>query len=160
MRKLLGLWVRKGLTASIGLRAQNLMLAQSFELPETLDLALSLISDEGMEPYLRPYALMAVAKFGKKEHLATLARLLDDESLCGEYDLEEEGETVTCQCRDAALAAMICLTGQSLADYGFEGIDNTAALDMELSELGFKNQEQRNKAFAQWKKWSAENPQP
>ncbi|MGE0610229.1 MAG: hypothetical protein AB7O62_24270, partial [Pirellulales bacterium] len=160
MRKLLGKWVRKSLTAGIGLRAQNMMLAQQFELPETLDLALSLISDEAMEPYLRPYAVMAVAKFGQKQHLATLSKLLEDESPCGEYEDEEDGETVVCQVRDAALAAMICLTGQSLADYGFEGLDNEDALEMDLSELGFRSAESREKAFAQWKEWSDKQPLP
>ncbi len=160
MRKLLGNWVRKSLTAGIGLRAQNMMLAQQFELPETLDLALSLISDETMEPYLRPYAVMAVAKFGQKQHLLTLSKLLDDESLCGEYEDSEEGETVVCQVRDAALAAMICLTGQSLSDYGFEGLDNDDALDMDLSELGFRSAGSREKAFALWQAWTAKHPQP
>jgi hypothetical protein len=155
LRKILGAWVMRPVTASSNLRVQNLMMSIQHELPETLPLALAMLKDPPGEPYPRAYTILAVARFGDRAHLEPLAPLLDDAASCGEYEID--GRTLDCQVRDVALAALLHLSGQNLADYGFDRVEVDSPL-LDISRMGFANDTDRQAALARWRAWQAEQP--
>jgi hypothetical protein len=155
LRKLLDGWMERSLLASSEVKQKHFTLATQLGLPEiALRLALELAPDPQVEPYSRSYAILAVARFGGREHAATLAPLLADETVSAEY--ETDGHRYQCQVRDAALFALLKLTDQSPAEYGFVVAEQGELVDP--TALGFTNEADRSTAQNKWMAWAKANP--
>jgi hypothetical protein len=155
LRKILGGWIARPFTPGSPMRVQNLMIAMQYDLPAGLDLALVMLRDQPAEPYPRAYTVLAVAKFGRREHLPSLAPLLADASSCGEFEFDQR--KIDCQVRDVALAAMVRLSGQQLSDYGFDLAQPDEFSLLDVSRLGFADDARRDAALAKWRAWQSSN---
>ena len=151
LRKLLGGWLRRHSAASHSMKIQNLMIAAQYQLPDGIDLALGLLPDRAVEPYLRPYPILYIAGFGKREHMPALAPLLEDADNCGE---SEDSEKFQCQVRDVALVALIHLSGQDPREYGFDRFQSIDIQSFDNSRLGFPSKAARKAALAKWAAWT------
>lgn len=145
LRRLLAGWVaRPGGVAAY----QRTRVALQHDLPEGLIPAVEVISDGGPAWHLQ-YAALAVAKLGNREHVPILERLLANETVLNEAKTTEEVVFCT-QLRDVALAALLHLTEQDPADFGFEKLRSNSYHLFEPNTAGFKTDAQRTAAFEKW----------
>ena len=118
LKKLLGMWVVKDVSPAAAV--ENLKFAATFELKaEGLSLASRLLADQRAAATVRPSAILMVGKFGGKEHLAMIEKLLDDTSNCGTVQATNPPRQLELQVRDVALAVALRMTGQNLREYGY-----------------------------------------
>lgn len=150
-RKLLGLWV--GRPAESHMAYQSMMLAMRFDLKEGLEPALKMVRDGGTNASQRAYAVVAVGKLGGKAHVEDIKKLLDNQSVCATYQVNNK--RITTQLRDVALAVAVHLTGQSLEQYGYNRVQRNQQMLFYPYSLGFEESSQRDKAFAKWRQWEA-----
>jgi hypothetical protein len=162
VRRLVVAWIVKCPNRSEPALRDRLGLMLIYGLEEALPLPME-IARGGPEyltvsPNLRASAALAVARFGTKEDVTSLEPLLDDDSSFA----VQNGFTVangppgmvsTVQVRDAALAAMVHLTGQDLKDYGFTRARANPQTLFEPTSLGLDNNDERTKAIAKWRAW-------
>lgn len=163
-RKLLGGWI--ACPADPNLLRMKLQMAVQYDIPEGLDLALKAVKDIKRIPgTTRAYGVMAIGRLCGKQHAATLAGLLDDETECTRRTIN--GKVVKVEIRDVALAWLIHLTGQKHADYGqdrakseFDRISKSQHYYVNTSNFGFESPAKRDEALKKWKSWAAAHPLP
>jgi hypothetical protein len=157
LKKLLGRWVVKD--ASPTATVQNLLFAASYELKsEALVLATRVLSDEHNHSNTRQYAILIAGRFGGKEELPMIERLLDDKTSCGTFQANNPPRQVDLQIRDIALAVAVHLTGQNLRDYGFQSAQPNATTLFQVATLIFNDPARREEALKKWAGWRAEHP--
>jgi hypothetical protein len=140
---------------------RRLALASVLDLKETLPLALAVIGGDpryaGVRPYIRATAALLVGQFGTPDHVDQLEPLLDDAGVCSQAQLRLPGApdrtALTVQVRDAALVALLQLTGQQPADYGYLHARLQPQRMFQLQSLHPPSDEQRTKALAKWRAW-------
>jgi len=167
LRKLLGGWILTDST--ISLLQQKLLLSVQNNLPEGLELALSVVKQKNVHANYRSYALHAIATLGGKEYTPVLLDLLEDNSECMRRVVRNGGkqEVVAIEFRDVALGWLIHLTGQEHKDYGqlqakaaFDRLKKYPQNAVSAGNMGFQTKDGREKALAKWKVWQEENPFP
>jgi len=157
LKKLLGRWVVKD--ASPTATVQNLLFAASYELKsEALVLATRVLSDEHNHSNTRQYAILIAGRFGGKDELPMIERLLDDKTSCGTFQANNPPRQVDLQIRDIALAVAVHLTGQNLRDYGFQSAQPNATTLFQVATLIFNDPARREEALKKWAGWRAEHP--
>jgi hypothetical protein len=130
--------------------AQQMFFAvQNLELKEGLDLALKVLADRPLKGRGLGGAMTTVGKLGNRQHLAILERFLDDKTVLSNFALGTERGTT--ELRDVALAMLVHLTGQDHKTYGFVFSHNNSHLKFYANFVGFRDDDQRAKAFAQYK---------
>jgi hypothetical protein len=144
LRKLLGRWVLR----DSGANWSNLSMAASYALPEGAELARRLLAEPQTPPAYRGYAALVLGRLGAAGDVTVLEKLLDDKSLCHQQQLNFQ--RVETQVRDAALAAMVRLTGQKVADYGFDRAVEHEQYLYQLQTLGFRDAAKRDAALKKW----------
>lgn len=149
MRKIVGAWVGRDCSA---VNYQNFLMALRYDLPEALEPALATLRDKDNKPFVSFHALLIVGRFGSEEHVALLQPLLEDESVCGTYQVG--GRESFVQVRDLALAVALHLTSQDHRDYGFEGLRRSPRTLFVPTTVGFVSDEQRTAAIEKWHAWS------
>ena len=143
VKLLMAAWIERGDKSAAILRFQ---LAYRHQLPACLAPALELLQDN-RESYVHHKAMLIVAAHGKREHLDVVSRYLDDKTI-----LYKRGDTgYTCQSRDAALSAILHLSGRDPADFGFEQLKPDPFHLHQYNSIGFGSDEQRTAAFAKWR---------
>lgn len=156
MRGLVSAWVSRSFDPDSVTGYRNLIMAMKYDLKEALKPALALIGPPGGPPRLEQYAILAVGKLGSRDHVAALMPLLDDARPIGMADrTARESDT---QVRDVALATMIHLTGQKLADYGFFHAKSNSWLLFNSNTLGFNDSSARDDAIKKWRAWWDKQP--
>jgi hypothetical protein len=156
VRGLVGAWVSRAFEPDSITGARNLIMAMQYNLKEALIPALRAIGPPGGPPNLEQYAILAVGKLGSRQHVAALMPLLDDERPIAMPD--RSGRDSDTQVRDVALAAMIHLTGQKLADYGFVHAKTNPLILFNSNTLGFNDPAARQEALKKWRAWWDEPP--
>lgn len=151
MRGLLGTWVKREFDRESVTGYRSLIMAMQYNLKEAIAPALADIEPPGGPPHLEQYAILAVGKLGGREHVPTLLPLLNDSRPVGVPD--RTGRESDTQIRDVALAAMIHLTGQKLADYGFVHAKTNPLILFNTNTLGFSDANAREQALSKWRAW-------
>jgi HEAT repeat protein len=157
LKKLLGRWVVKD--ASPTATVQNLLFAAAYELKsEALVLATRVLSDEHNHSNTRQYAILIAGRFGGKDELPMIERLLSDKTSCGTFQANNPPRQVDLQIRDIALAVAVHLTGQNIRDYGFQSAQPNATTLFQVATLIFNDPARREEALKKWGHWRAEHP--
>jgi hypothetical protein len=150
-RRLLGRWIAKNVTPSIAM--QNLTLAFNFELKEGAELARRMLAANDGPVEAKPYALLAVGRFGTSEDVPLLERFFKDARVC----VRHRGgfREVQIQVRDFALAVALHLTQQELKPYGLTHVQNNAQMLFLPNTVWFADEAARDAAFQKWSDWQA-----
>jgi hypothetical protein len=156
LKKILGPWIARD--ASQTLIYQNLYLAMRFNLKEGLDPAIRLLQQPGAVPQVKPLALLAISKFGGKEHLPLVEPFMRATDLCAQVDVN--GIRYVTQVRDVALFASLRLAGQEPKGYGFTRVPPNDQLLYQIANFGFRTDLERDEAFKKWSEWRTANHQP
>jgi hypothetical protein len=159
LKKLLGLWIVKDSTPVS--TVQNLNFGAYYELKaESLNLASKVLASDGGPPQTRQFALLAIGRFGGKEHLPLVEKFLPDATACGTIQVNNPPRQVELQLRDVALAVLVHLTGQRARDYSATTVQPSPQPFFQVASLLFPEKAQRESALKRWSEWRAEHPQP
>ena len=142
MRKIIGGWIASGRGGYYSLR-----LAMQHDLPEGLAAAEKMLTGD-TPAYYRQYGILTFAKLGDKSHIPRLAQLLGDKTVCTTHRVNDD--TYQTQFRDIALVAVLHLAGYDPQMFGFERIRPHSEYVYSPYTLGFKDDEEREAAFAKW----------
>ena len=140
---------------------QGMDLAMEFGLKELADTAHKTATDKTAPAYMRGSCLVALGHLGTKEHRKDVEPLLEDATPIG--NLSFRGGDVKAQLRDAALGALILLSGQDLHDYDFPYLKATklpTASCRTYNYLGFIDDKQREAALKKYKESRAKEAEP
>lgn len=165
LRRLAGAWVAAPHTAP---RSKRMELARLFGLPEGVAPAREALLESS--PDTKPEtvnligapqaaeqqeAVLLLARFGGIEHVPDLEPLLSDGTEINIYQRRREIKFQT-RLQDLALVALLHLTGQKPADYGFAvELTENAQTVYSAQTVGFVTEEARQAALAQWQRWRA-----
>jgi hypothetical protein len=161
VRRLVSAWIVHCPNKSSASLSRRLNLAGIFQLQDALPLALGVAISPGPSRS-RAEALLVVARLGTREHVEQLEPLLEDATVCyaaalvGRLPGATPGMDV--QIRDVALVALLQLTGQRPADYGYAagiGRGRPVEIDVNPAMLAPRSAERRGEAIAKWRKWRA-----
>lgn len=155
IRKLLGAWVARDVEPMVA--NQHFVMALQYGLKEALDPAVRLLKSPGADAQVRQYALHVVGRFGGKDHLPTLAPLLDDKSVVMTFEVKP-GKTSEVQIRDIALGFTLHLAGLPPAEYGFSQPQKQGQWVYMPGTLRFNETTARDAAFKKWAAWLAAHP--
>ncbi|HUR53149.1 MAG TPA: hypothetical protein VMZ71_03390 [Gemmataceae bacterium] len=139
---------------------QAMTSATNLGLKEASGVAAKLLQSGGT-PVYRLYAAYAIAKNDAKQYAAALEKALDDTSaITSTRIVNGERFTTDYQVRDAALAALVMMSGQNTEDYGFveQFLGNTTASRYTYSARTLAESE-RKAAVEKWRAWRAKNPE-
>lgn len=131
---------------------QGLTLAMRQNLEqEGLEAAERVIRSGGGLPHVRQYAILALARFGGKEHVATLQDLLDDSGVfyTGKLNGNKRAK-IECQVRDLALASLIHLTGGDPRAAGFQHLQANKDFVFLPHTVGFTSEDDRLATLSQF----------
>jgi hypothetical protein len=150
MKKLLLLWLERNLDEpNTGYLITNLL--NSTQLPELTDLALKVLLDKRAPVHVRASMLISFGKMGQKEVIERIQPLIADETLVSQFAVNQfRGTTLL---GDVALAMSVHLSGQKVADYGFEGLKISPASIYSYYRMGFAGDKERLAARQKWKEW-------
>lgn len=175
LKKLIGGWVRRDFASDPTAAYQTMMLALTFNVRDGVEPALTMLKDGGGNPHMRQYALLVVGKFGGPDEVARLEPLLNDQAVCAQQQIAVQtggakngppnpnnvkNEVIETQIRDVALAVMLHLSGQKLADFGFERAQPNGTILFNTATLGFAKPDDREAALAKWHTWRATQSAP
>lgn len=152
VRPLLGAWVGRLFESDSPTAYRNELLAMQYGLKEAVAPALKLIEPPGGPAQWEHFAILTIAKLGSRENIASLEPLLSDERSIDASD--RSGQKSDAQIRDVALAAMVRLSGQELADYGFHHAKLNPAFLWNANSLGFNDPAARQEALKKWRAWA------
>lgn len=155
LRRLFAAWVARPLNPDSLTAYRNLLRALENDVKEALTPAAGLLSGGGAPAHFVPWAILTVGRFGGREHIALLEPLLNDER---NIAVPNRGaQNLDAQVRDVALAVIVHLSGQPLADYGFTHARAHPSCLFVADSLGFSDPAARDRAFQRWREWSAEH---
>lgn len=150
VRAFLEAWVARSFERDAVTGYGTLLLAMQYDLKGALGPAMAMVTPGlGGAPRLEQYAILAIGKLGSLEHLPALERLLSDERSIP----DRGGRESEVQIRDVALAAMLHITGQKLADYGFVHAKLNALYLFNTNTLSFSDPAARDEALKKWRAW-------
>jgi hypothetical protein len=160
VRRLAVAWLMHCPTKNEGILLQRLNIISVVGLEEALPLARAVIGGEApykrAQPATRAMAVLVVGQFGQAEDIDRIEPLLTDAASCGMLPQQLPGQNISVQVRDAALVAMLQLTGQRPPDYGYLNARLQQPMKMYLLQSLFReNDEQRVEAIAKWRQWRA-----
>jgi len=153
LKKILGAWIKRDLSPAVA--SENLVLAIRYELKECLEPAVRLLQQPGASPMMKPFALLAVARFGGKEHLPLVESQMTATDVCSQTNVN--GVVYMTQLRDIALFAAVQLAGQRPKDFGFTRISGTEPLISQTASIGFWSNADREAALKKWNDWRGAN---
>lgn len=151
LERLIAVWVSSPKTTPA---YQRLQLAATFELAEGIDVALQIIEQHLPGPQLQQ-AILYLAKAGNTAHLHELELLLSDTTTL-QRRRQHSVTTFRSRVQDVALVALLHLTHQDPQAYGFRRLSKDSKYVYKPGTIGFDDDDQRQAAFAKWKRWSAQ----
>ncbi len=152
-RKLLVRWMNNQTQANVILQLRNLI--QNLNLPEGNEFLTRVVKEKKVQGIYLAQVVINLGRTGNKAHVPVLETLLSDQTVLGKIQFNRV--TGTTEMRDAALAMLVQLTGQSHRDYGFSFLLQNQNLRWSPNYLGFATPEQREKAHQKWQEWVAKN---
>ncbi len=148
LRQLFAIWMKHGQSWDAQM-AFNL--AMQYNIRQCLPRALEIVHNNGAPCHVAQIALVAVIRFGEKEHILDLESRIEDKSFCGVAQRIGNKLHQT-QLRDIALAGAFLLADKNPRDYGFDRISYTSSKQLNYSTVGFADEETREVARKQWHK--------
>ncbi|HVK16734.1 MAG TPA: hypothetical protein VM533_07275 [Fimbriiglobus sp.] len=112
---------------------------------------------DGGQPWARANAAAMVARYGGREHLMAVTRLLSDPTFVVRGGINNQQPDI--QVRDVALAMGALLTGQNPADYGLSAANENAVMKYQYTNFRFvgdgktQPEAKREAALAKWRDW-------
>ena len=159
MKKLLGMWIVKD--AGTSATMQNLIFAASYDLgPQGLALATKVLANESANAQLRQFSLLAIGRFGDREHLPVVEKYLRDSTTCGAVQLSKPPRQVSVQLRDVALAVAIHLAEQDADDYATAAVQSSPYSFFKVAALAFPEAARRDAALRRWAEFRAQPSVP
>lgn len=155
LRKMLGTWVQKG-DEWVGY--QGMMMALQYDMPEGLVPAEKMLKNDNTQPHMRQYAIVSVAKLGNEGHQVLLEKMLQDQRVCGTWQINNVN--INTQVRDVALAALVHMNKQDYKQYGFDRIQMTQPYIFNPHTAGFEKDDKRTAAFKKWDEFKAAQKKP
>ncbi|MCO6456332.1 MAG: hypothetical protein J5I93_13620 [Pirellulaceae bacterium] len=161
LRRMLGQWIRRRTTDVDGYQA--IMLALRYDIKEGVVPAERLLKQAASQmnqagnAHLRQYGLLAMARFGGREHLPVVEPLLNDKTDYG-GQIRVNNVNYRTQIRDIALATVVEMAGQNHADYGFDRLQKANPYVFNVSTLAFENDAKRDEAIERWRQFRAQAP--
>jgi hypothetical protein len=160
VRRLVVAWVVECPNRSDTVLQQRLNLAISQEFPEAVPLALSVATSDPAyltaPPMVRVDAMRLVARMGRPADAEKLEPLLEDASVCLSFAGVPGGGAGLVreiQIRDVALVAMLHLTDQDPAEYGYRHARRQSQQLLDPGSLFTESDDQRTAAIAKWREW-------
>lgn len=129
---------------------QGLNLSLRYNLPEGLRAAERVLRDPQSLPFVRQYAILAVARFGNDAHIPDLSRMIDDHQICFTRRAPLRHANFECQIRDLALASMLHLLGRDPRQFGFVHLQRSDHYVFQPHTVGFESEEERALALLQF----------
>ena len=148
MRKLLSRWLRRQRDTDPYV---NLLVAAQYDLKESLGFALKVLDGAKRTGTARRVALLSLSRFGDNQHLHVVEPFFTDKSVVRLAN-RTDGQRVSIQLRDIALATAISLAKKDHRKFGFPHIRFDSYGNFHLDSLHFATDEDRLAAHAQWKK--------
>lgn len=155
LRRMLGAWVQRG-DEWIGY--QGMMMSLQYDMPEGLVPAERMLKNDNTQPHMRQYAIVTVAKLGAPVHQPLLEKLLQDQRVCGTWQINNVN--INTQVRDVALAALVHMTKQDHKQYGFDRIQMTQPYVFNPHTAGFEKEDKRTAALKKWDDYKAAQAVP
>ncbi|MCH2600681.1 MAG: hypothetical protein MKZ94_14815 [Pirellulales bacterium] len=146
LRNLFAIWMKHGQSWDAQM-AFNL--AMQYNIRQCLPRALEIVHNNGAPCHVAQIALVAVVRFGEKEHILDLESRIEDKSFCGVAQRVGNKLHQT-QLRDIALAGAFLLADKNPRIYGFDRISYTSSKQLNYSTVGFADEEARADARKQW----------
>jgi hypothetical protein len=160
MRKVFLDWLEN--EPQIYLQQRGFELASQANLKEALPIALKLLERKDQQTHSKAQVMIALVKFGTKEHIPVLEKYMDDKTSLGSIGFGN-GMQMTIQARDVALGVSVLLSGQKLTDYGFDNRFG-GGQPMQYYSFGFPDSgngtaenKTREDAHKKWKEWKEKN---
>jgi hypothetical protein len=150
------------LEGSVYAANNGLYLLSNLEMKETADVARSFLKRKDVDSYSKSMAVALLGKFGGREAIPEVLPYLDDKTNLGETRFGN-GNPIRTQMRDVALATLVSLTGQNLADYDFAYLKmfNGGRVVFNVHQnptlMGFSDDATREAALKKWHEWYAKN---
>ncbi len=126
---------------------QGLNMSLRFNLPEGLQAAERVLRDSQSLPFVRQYAILAIARFGNPDHVVDLHRLIDDKQVCFSRRTTLRHSNFECQVRDLALASMLHLLGRDPRQFGFVHLQRSDSYVFQPHTVGFETDDDRKLAL-------------
>jgi hypothetical protein len=158
LRKLLGTWIEncRGWSAF-----QGMLLALQYNMAEGLTAAVRIFEEppgQPVEPLIRSYALLTIAKFGDENNLPLVESLLEDATPFGAaIPINGKGKFQT-QIREVALATAIRLANEDYSKFGFERLQPHSFYVFNTSTIGFDSDAKRQAAIQKWRDFRKQSP--
>jgi hypothetical protein len=161
IRRLVVAWVLHCPTKSEDVLNRRLEVISVFGLKEALPLPLAVGSGEPPYqralPMTRGVAALIVGQLGASEDVQKLEPLLNDATVCFGPQMQVQGQPAgVVQMRDAALVALLQLTNQRPADYGYIGAQLQPLKLYQLRTLFQLDDQRRAEAIGKWRQWRDE----
>jgi hypothetical protein len=115
------------------------------------------LAQDGSAPWSRANAAAMIARYGGRDHLFAVTRLLTDETLLVRGGPNNPQPDI--QVRDAGLAMALLLTGQDPAAYGLSTAHANEVMKYQSTNYHFAGtkkttpEAKRDAAFARWRTW-------
>lgn len=151
LRKLLGALIARPFDADSLTSYCNVDLALRYDLKEIVGPSKQLITGAQAAAFRLHYPILALGKFGSAEHVPVIEPLLNDARAANMPGRRQDSNT---EVRDVALAVLVHLTDQNLADYGFKHAKNDPTQLFQINSLAFPDAAAREAALKKWREWS------
>ena len=167
LRRLVVAWVVECPNRSTTVTSKRLELALSLGMREAVPLALDVAQKDpaylAVHPMVRAQALVLVAQLGSRSDVDSLEPLLEDASVCVAVPQmvaaprpgQPRPPAREVQIRDLALVAMLQLTEQDPAEYGYRNTRRQSQQLLDPGSVFAENDEVRTSAIAKWHEWKA-----
>ena len=107
--------------------------------------------------WTRGVAALIVGQLGGPDDVAKLEPLLNDATVCFGPQMQIQGQPAgVVQMRDAVLVALLQLTNQRPADYGYIGAQLQPLKLYQLRTLFQLDDHRRDEAIGKWRQWRSE----
>ncbi len=162
LRRLAVAWVVECPNRSAIAIAQRLSLAQVLDMQEAVPFALGVAQSDPtfvtVHPMVRAQALILVAQLGNRSDAERLEPLLEDPTVCRSMvAAAQPGQAGPVarevQIRDLALVAMLQLTDQDPADYGYRHARRQSQQRLDPGSVFPESDDERATAVAKWREW-------
>jgi len=156
-RQVLINWINIDATNYYGSR-----LADEYEIREGIPAIQRVALDTEENLSYRRWALHSLAKLGNVTHVAEIASVLEDETVCYMQRVGRgKKPKFVVQFRDIALGVSLHLSGQDPKDYNFDKVKmGVRGAVFQLNTLGFSSDEKREDAFRKWGEFLAAQKLP
>ncbi len=156
IRKVIGRWLDTRVDPLDLYYGMN-FLSNANQKEEALRAAEKLLAAKAGASTYKGMAISTLARFKGKDSIPQILPYLKDETLCTTRFVNAN-ERYPILMKDIALAALVSLTEQKLADYEFDPQGHGGGPVVSYANQWFKSDEDRDKGFEKWAKWTKANP--